>query len=56
MDENFQSSDHRPNYSIFDIIAFKENQERKDIIEEEIINNEKLGINNKYMKRKNLSY
>ena len=56
MDENFQSSDHRPIYCIFDVIAFKENQDKKDAIEDEIISNEKLGINNKYMKRKTFSY
>jgi len=56
MDENFQSSDHRPIYQIFDVIIFKENEEKKDVIEKEIIANEKMGISNKYMKKKNYDY
>ena len=56
MDENFQTSDHRPIYQIFDAIIFKENQDKKHIIEREIISNEKLGISNKYMRKKNYDY
>ena len=56
MDKNFQTSDHRPIYQIFDIIIFKENQDKKDLIEKEIISNEKLGISNKYMKKKIYDY
>ena len=56
MDENFQSSDHRPIYQIFDVIIFKENGQKKDVIEKEIISNEKMRISNKYMKKKNYDY
>ena len=56
MNKNFQTSDHRPIYQIFDIIIFKENQDKKDLIEKEIISNEKLGISNKYMKKKIYDY
>ena len=52
MDKNFQSSDHRPVYEIFEVIIFKENPEKKELIEKEIISNENLGISNKYMKKK----
>ena len=56
MDENFQTSDHRPIYQIFDVKIFKENQDKKQLIEKEIISNEKLGISSKYMKKKNDDY
>ena len=56
MNENFMSSDHRPIYEIFDVIVFKEDPDRKDLIEKEILSNEKLGISNKYMKKKNYDY
>ena len=56
MDENFQTSDHRPIYQIFDVIIFKENMNKKALIEKEIISNIKLGISNKYMKKKIYDY
>ena len=56
IDDNFITSDHRPIYQIFDVIVFKENPDKKDLIEKEIISNEKLGISNKYMKKKNYDY
>ena len=56
MDKNFQSSDHRPVYEIFEAIIFKENPEKKELIEKEIISNENLGISNKYMKQKIYDY
>ena len=56
MDENFRTSDHRPIYQIFDVKIFKENQDKKQLIEKEIISNEKLGISSKYMKKKNYDY
>ena len=56
MDKNFQSSDHRPVYEIFEAIVFKENPEKKELIEKEIISNENLGISNKYMKQKIYDY
>ena len=56
MDKNFQSSDHRPVYEIFEIIIFKENPEKKELIEKELYSNECLGISNKYMKKKIFDY
>ena len=56
MDENFQTSDHRPIYQIFDVITFKENKDKKALIEKEIISNINLGISNKYMKKKIYDY
>ena len=56
MGKNFQSSDHRPVYAIFEAIIFKENPEKKELIEKEILANENLGISNKYMKRKIYDY
>jgi len=56
MDDNFKSSDHRPIYQIFDVIILKENQDKKNLIEREVILNEKLGISNKYMIKKNYDY
>ena len=56
MDKNFQISDHRPIYGIFEVIIFKENSEKKKLIEKEIISNENLGISSQYMKEKNYDY
>ena len=56
MNENFQSSDHRPIYHIFDAIIFKENEDKRSIIEREIIANEEMGISSRYMKKKNYDY
>ena len=56
MNDNFRTSDHRPIYQIFDVIVFKEDLNKKDLIEKEIIYNEKLGISNKYMLKKNYDY
>ena len=56
MDKNFQSSDHRPVYEIFEVIIFKENPEKKELIEKELYSNECLGISNKYMKKKIFDY
>ena len=56
MNENFMTSDHRPIYQIFDVIVFKEDDDKKNIIEKEILSNEKLGISSKYMKKKNYDY
>ena len=50
MDSNFQTSDHRPIYNIFDVIVFKEDKEKRARMEKEIESNEKLGINSKYFK------
>ena len=56
IDDNFITSDHRPIYQIFDIIIFKENTKKREAIESEIISNEKLGISNKYIKKKVFDY
>ena len=50
MDSNFQTSDHRPIYNIFDVIVFAEDKVKRNRIEKEIESNEKLGINSKYFK------
>jgi hypothetical protein len=56
MDENFMTSDHRPVYNIFDIVIFKEDENKKGLIQREISANEKLGISNKYLKKKKFDY
>ena len=56
MDDNFRTSDHRPIYQIFDVIIFKEDLNKKELIEKEIIYNEKSGNSNKYLKPKNYDY
>jgi hypothetical protein len=56
MNENFMTSDHRPVYQIFDVIVFKEDDDKKNIIEKEILLNEKLGISSKYMRKKTYDY
>ena len=56
MDENFMTSDHRPVYNIFDIVIFKEDENKKGLIQREISTNEKLGISNKYLKKKKFDY
>ena len=48
MDSNFQTSDHRPIYNIFDVIVFLEDKEKRNRFEKEIVSNEKLGINSRY--------
>ena len=50
MDSNFQTSDHRPIYNIFDVIVFEEDKAKRNRIEKEIESNEKLGIKSKYFK------
>ena len=50
MDSNFQTSDHRPIYNIFDVIVFIEDKAKRNRIEKEIESNEKLGINSNYFK------
>ena len=50
MDSNFQTSDHRPIYNIFDVIVFEEDKAKRNRIEKEVDSNEKLGINSKYFK------
>ena len=50
------TSDHRPVYNIFDIVIFKEDENKKGLIQREISTNEKLGISNKYLKKKKFDY
>ena len=50
MDSNFQTSDHRPIYNIFDVIVFEEDKAKRNRVEREVESNEKLGINSKYFK------
>ena len=50
MDSNFQTSDHRPIYNIFDVIVFEEDKAKKNRFEKEVESNEKLGINSNYFK------
>ena len=56
LNDNFITSDHRPVYQIFDVIIFKENPQKKDAIEKEILTNEKLRVSNKYLKKKIYDY
>jgi hypothetical protein len=50
MDGNYQTSDHRPIYNIFDVIVFQEDKAKRSRIEKEVESNEILGINSKYFK------
>ena len=56
MNDNFKVSDHRPVYQIFDVITFKEDKAKKDLLEKEISQNEVLGISNKYLKKKKFDF
>ena len=56
MNENFIISDHRPVYQILDVIIFKEDKAKKELIEKELIENEALGISNKYLKKKKFDF
>ena len=51
-DQNFQYSDHRPIFNIFDIVVFKDDEEKKKIIEREVNFNNKLNIRSKYLQKK----
>ena len=50
MDKNFQSSDHRPIFNILNAIVFKEDPQKKEVIEKEVYFNVRLNINSKYLK------
>jgi len=56
MDSNFQTSDHRPIYNIFDVIVFFEDKDKRNRFEKEVVSNEKLGINSKYFKTPKFNY
>ena len=51
-DENFQSSDHRPIFNIFDVIVFKDDEEKKKRVEKEVNFNNKLNIKSTYFQKK----
>ena len=51
-DKNFQSSDHRPIFNIFEIVVFKDNEEKKKKFEREICVNNKINIRSKYLQKK----
>ena len=55
-DDNFQTSDHRPIFNIFDIIVFKDDEEKKKFIEKEVNFNNKLNITSSYFKTKQYAY
>ena len=48
-DKNFQTSDHRPIFNIFEITVFKDDEEKKKKIEKEVELNNKLNISSKYL-------
>ena len=51
-DPNFQSSDHRPIFNLFNVIVFKDDEARKKKIERQVYFNNKLNIRSSYFKRK----
>ena len=55
-DENFQTSDHRPIFNIFNIIVFKDDEEKKKKIEKEVNFNNKLNIKSSYFQKKQFAY
>ena len=55
-DENFQSSDHRPIFNIFDVVVFKDDEEKKKRVEKEVNFNNKLNIKSTYFQKKLFAY
>ena len=51
MDKNFQSSDHRPLFGLFEVTVLKENEELKNQIVNEIKFNYEMGISSEYKKK-----
>jgi len=51
-DENFQSSDHRPIFNIFDVVVFKDDEEKMKKVEKEVNFNNKLNIKSSYFQKK----
>ena len=51
-DDNFQTSDHRPIFNIFDVVVFKDDEEKKKKIEKEVALNNKLNIKSTYFRSK----
>ena len=52
MDEEFQDSDHRPVYAIFEVQVMKDNVQKKNEVLQEIVQNYNMGISSSYMKKK----
>jgi hypothetical protein len=52
MDEEFQDSDHRPVYAIFEVQVMKDNVQKKKEVLQEIVQNYNMGISSSYMKKK----
>ena len=55
-DKNFQTSDHRPIFNIFDVTVFKDDEEKKRKIEKEVYFNNKLNISSSYFQKKYFAY
>ena len=51
-DDNFQTSDHRPIMNIFDVVVFKDDEEKNKKIEKELDLNNKLNIKSTYFRNK----
>ena len=51
-DDNFQTSDHRPIFNIFDVVVFKDDEEKKRKMEKEVALNNKLNIKSTYFRNK----
>ena len=52
IDDNFQSSDHRPIYNIFDVLVYKEDKAKREKIEKELDENQRIHIDSYYLKGK----
>ena len=52
IDNNFQSSDHRPIYNIFDVLVYKEDKAKREKIEKELDENQRIHIDSNYLKGK----
>ena len=55
-DENFKSSDHRPVFNIFDVVVFKDDEEKKKRVEKEVYFNNKLNIKSTYFQKRLFAY
>ena len=52
IDDNFQTSDHRPIYNIFDVLVYKEDKAKREKIEKELDENQRLRIDSYYLRGK----
>ena len=55
-DENFQTSALRPIFNIFDVLVFKEDEEKNKRVEKEVNFNNKLNIKSTYFQKKLFTY